>query len=261
MLSLPIPDDRSSIKYQDIAFPGLSFSSLVEQLTKGVVKRTHGAHLDPDIRCSALGERHPSWRGVFGQVGASQTHLASRISIGDIFLFFGWFRRIESRNGLYRYVRDAPDCHVLFGWLQVGNILPANFQERPGWVDYHPHCHERFIASPSGTNSTLYIATDRLRIDCEDLGFRGYGTFSRLKRILCLTYPDQPKRSVWSLPTWFYPFDSGRTPLSYHGDPGRWAFGDNHCTLTIVPRGQEFVLNSEEYPEAARWVLSLLGAV
>ncbi|MEQ1847949.1 MAG: hypothetical protein ABL983_20505, partial [Nitrospira sp.] len=70
LLSLPIPDDRSSIKYQDIAFPGLSFSSLVEQLTKGVVKRTHGAHLDPDIRCSALGERHPSWRGVFGQVGA-----------------------------------------------------------------------------------------------------------------------------------------------------------------------------------------------
>lgn len=260
ILSLPIPDDRSSIKYEEIVYPGLCFWSLVEQLTNGEIKRTHGAHLDPDIRRSAYVDRHPLWKGVFGQIGASQSHLASQVSRGDLFLFFGWFRRVENRTGIYRYVHDAPDLHMFFGWLQIERIIMASSEDRPHWIGYHPHCHDRFITNPSGANNCLYIATDRLTIDGNLMDLPGYGSFQRIDDSLCLTCSNQSKRSLWYLPSWFYPFDSGRTPLSYHGDPTRWVLADNGCVLKSVWRGQEFILNADEYPEATKWAVSLIEA-
>jgi hypothetical protein len=155
-------------------------------------------------------------------------------------------------------VRDAADQHVIFGWLQVGSIFPVSSEDRPKWTEYHPHCHQRFIANASGPNNTLYAATDALMVNGGRLSIAGYGTFRHFKSSLCLTYSIQPKRSLWSLPTWFYPFRSSRTPLSYHSDSKRWSLMEDRCLLATVGRGQEFVLNGDEYPEAADWLISIL---
>ena len=70
----------------------------------------------PDIRADAL-QRLPDWRPAFGQVDGAQTELQNQgIRCGDLFLFFGWFRRVEETpEGRWRYAPDG-DVHRVFGW-------------------------------------------------------------------------------------------------------------------------------------------------
>jgi hypothetical protein len=64
--------------------------------------------------------------------------------------------------------------------------------------------------------------------------------------------------SIWRLPQWFNP--RGRAPLTYHGKPTRWTDCSTSTRLQSVGRGQEFVLDVEQYPEARGWVRSIFRA-
>ncbi len=99
-------------------------------------------HLDPDLYRPALPDRHANWRPAFGQAGNAETILANeRVGEGDLFLFYGWFREIRFSENRYRYVRNAPDLHVIFGYLEVDEVIdlgnplvaPADHLSR------HPH--------------------------------------------------------------------------------------------------------------------------
>src|SRR5882672_3061274 len=119
-LSLPIPEKHSGVHFADIDGPH-RIGQLVEDLSPQV-KASDGVHLDPDLRMNSR-PRNRGWRPMFGQADAAQRHLHKQgIACGDIFLFFGWFRRVEQLDGRYRYQAGAPDLHMLFGWLQVGEI-------------------------------------------------------------------------------------------------------------------------------------------
>src|SRR5688572_14147554 len=61
MLSLPIPDKSSPIRYHDITLMGRSLGDLVPAITRGRIKPHFGAHLDPDLIASAH-PRQPGWR-------------------------------------------------------------------------------------------------------------------------------------------------------------------------------------------------------
>ena len=78
----------------------IALGALVNDLSRGRIKPTHWAHLDPilDTRVS----RGTGWRPLFGQAGASESHLRKTgVSEGDIFLFFGWFRQVSKlRDGI-----------------------------------------------------------------------------------------------------------------------------------------------------------------
>jgi hypothetical protein len=88
-------------------------SEMVEQLSS--LPRTHRAHLDPDLSSQSI-LRLNGWRPIFGQVGASEGHIQNQhVGRGDVFLFFGLYRRIENSLKGWRYVRDATLMHVLFG--------------------------------------------------------------------------------------------------------------------------------------------------
>ncbi|MBM3462501.1 MAG: hypothetical protein FJX76_10405 [Armatimonadetes bacterium] len=113
MLSLPIPDKSSPIRYQDVTLGGYSLGPVVSDLTRGKKKPHFGAHLDPDLVMSAY-PRGPGWRAIFGQADREQTVLAREgVGIGDLFLFFGWFRRAEFIGDLLQFVKGAPDLHAL----------------------------------------------------------------------------------------------------------------------------------------------------
>jgi hypothetical protein len=210
LCSLPIPDAGAPASYKKISpFNGSAIAQIVEDLTSGRVRRGDGAHLDPDLRRNAIA-RATGWRPIFGQAGAAQSHLARhKIGCGDLFLFFGCFRRAEQIAGAFRFVRDAPKLHVIFGWLQVGTVAQATnglVTEMP-WADGHPH-----LAAPERyANNTLYFASRRL--SSIGLATSGAGTFDRIKPDLILTKPDS-NCSVWQLPRWFAP--CGRPALSYH---------------------------------------------
>ena len=252
LISLPIPDETSPIRYQDITLGGQALGRLVADITRGVIKPHAGAHLDPDLVASAY-PRRPGWRAVFGQAGGQQTILAREgVGPGDLFLFFGWFRQAEQHRGTLRFVKGAPNLHVLWGWLQVESVLGVPASGVPRWAGYHPHV----ASSAHRINNTLYIARETLRLDGQAIHVSGAGVFPRYDHALRLTKPGS-NRSIWSLPAWFAPGPC-RPPLGCHGEPTRWAPAGDRVELKSVARGQEFVLDMDRYPEALPWVRGLL---
>ena len=123
LVPLPIPNRESPIRYEDVRIGGYSLGRIVADLTRAKQKPHFGAHLDPDLDPHAY-PGVDGWRPLFGQDNSAQTVLGrEQIGQGDLFLFFGWFRRVEEHAGAFRFVKRAPDLHILWGWLQVDTVL------------------------------------------------------------------------------------------------------------------------------------------
>ena len=258
MFSLPIPGG-SRQTYRQIDTPVGPMSNLVEDLTRGKMRGSSIAHLDPDLSASSL-LRKEGWTPSLGQTGAAQSHLASRgVGVGDLFLFFGWFRPVEETQQGWRFVHGARDKHVMFGYMQVGQIVglgarPDNvsvLRERP-WLEGHPH-----LVGQRDANNTLYVASDRLVLDGVDTGLSGGGAFEHYNPSRVLTAPEGPK-SRWRVPSFLVPTPD-RTPLSYHGAPERWSMGEDGAPrLQTVAKGQEFVFDAQGVAGVSEWIQSLL---
>lgn len=206
---------------------------------------------------SGRSRRQGGWRPLFGQTGPAQGHLRSQgVGPGDLFLFFGLFRCVEQGRGGWRFVRRSPARHVLWGWLQVGELhaidslaadalpwaLPPALPRRPQ-REQHPVRRGQPPVSARQTHQRS-----------------GAGVFPRIDASLVLTAPDAAGPSQWQLPAGFFP-SQGRVPLSHHGKPGRWRLiGEDRCFLQSVYRGQEFVLDLTHYPAVTEWAAHLLGA-
>lgn len=257
LLSLPIPDIRGTVTYADLEWQGHPVGTVVQSLTRKRIKRHHRAHLDPDIY-PQICPRHPDWRPLFGQDGAAQSHLANQgVGVGDLFLFFGWFREVRRVGRGYRFVKGAPDQHVIYGWLQVGEIWQGAqlVGTVPKWAADHPHC-----CGGRGERNTLYIAANDLRIPGEGAPpLAGAGLFSQYQERYGLTAPNS-LRTRWRLPRWFHPTPPQlptRPPLTYHQTPSRWHLDGEYVYLQSAARGQEFVFDTVDYPEAVEWLSHL----
>jgi Nucleotide modification associated domain 3 len=259
MVSLPIPDNQSPIRYGDIRWQEHSLGSLVDDLTDGHIPASHPAHLDPDINGESL-PRHPEWRPIFGQAGAAQGHLQNNgVQAGDLFLFFGLFRQVIQVSGKLAWNSRSPLRHVLWGWLQIDQVLKVAECDlaKYVWAEYHPHCHWR---RESETNNTLYVARRHLELPGVTAGeLAGAGVFPQFSERLALTAPTAAAPSQWELPRWFFP-DEGQYPLTYHSNMARWQRTENGTRLKAVSRGQEFILNTRSFPEAEAigWLKMLL---
>ena len=253
--SLPIPSDdfELPITYGDLSHGQINIGQVAGDLTHNRHGEESLAGLDPDIRQEAV-PRNPGWQPIFGQTGGSQTHLENQgVAPGDFFLFFGLFRRVEKHQGHWRFMKRKPNQHILWGWLQIEQICRVEEiwdNEAYKWATYH--CHFSWENDP---RNTLYVATPTLDLG-NSLEGPGAGIFPRTAPQLVLTEPGKSV-SNWRLPRWFYP-DSGKSPLSYHPDPTRWNYSRNHAYLQSVGRGQEFVLDLEQYPEALEWAFGLI---
>ncbi|HET6602751.1 MAG TPA: hypothetical protein VFG21_00830 [Xanthomonadaceae bacterium] len=242
LLPLPIPSAHDSFRLRDVHAPGVDLRGLLRDLGRGRHVPATRVHLDPDLdRKPSL--RLPGWRPSLGQTGAAQAHLAGQgVGPGAVFLFFGWFREVARQDGRWRWARGAPHLHVLFGWLEVEEVLPivserARCLARHPWTADHPH-----MANPrhySDARNTLYIAPER---SARMPGHPGGGLFRHYHDALRLSCEQGP-RSRWRLPAWFMP-KPGRAALSYHADPARWTRHGRHCLLRTVAKGQEFVLDA-----------------
>jgi hypothetical protein len=51
---------------------------------------------------------------------------------------------VHDITGRYLYKRCARDQHIIFGWLQVGDIWKPQIEPKdiPSWAEYHPHCEK-----------------------------------------------------------------------------------------------------------------------
>ena len=251
LCSIPIPDRSSPTRYDGIKFNGEQIAPMIEALTRGRITGRHRAHLDPDLRAESI-SRAQHWRPIFGQAGAAASHLArNRVGVGDLFLFFGWFRQATGVSGHISFVRGAPNLHVIFGWMEVAAVHSMSNQliEEMPWASEHPH----FVAGKLYRNNTVYVASKRL--DSLGLAMPGAGVFDRVRPELILTQLVPHRgRSTWGLPAYFDP--RGRNLLTRH-QAGRWTPNGATVQLRTVPIGQEFVLDIGEYPEVKKWLRTL----
>jgi hypothetical protein len=256
LISLPIPSGRERFTLADLNVPDLDVAQLIADLSQGSHSLRTSVHLDPDLD-RAPAARLPQWRPALGQTGNAQSHLRDlSVGKGDVFLFFGWFRQCEYHEGKWRYVRGAPNLHVIFGWLEICAVLALQDRARCltefPWIANHPHVGAAH--RDLDERNTLYVAAAQSRFSTE-AAFGG-GRFNRYQEELRLTKPGCT-RSVWSLPAWFMP-QPGKAPLTYHPRPDQWESDGSSVTLRSAAKGQEFVLDGAAYPQVESWTGNLI---
>lgn len=238
-LSLPIPDASTRTSYADLHWGDRRVSDLLVEL-EAPIHPLGRAHLDPDLSAASR-PRPADWRPAFGQEKSAQQHLVNNgVGQGDVFLFFGAFRKTELDSaGRLRFVRGAPVIHSLFGWLQIDEVLDigenANaFLSTHPWLADHPH-----MQAHAAPGNAIYTARQKLDVPHLDRELPGAGVFRSWHDGLQLTEPGQ-SRTNWLLPDWFLPSE-GPT-MTYHKDPERWQrAGDGKVKLRAVAKGQEFI--------------------
>ena len=126
IFSLPIPQNgKSPKKYHELKFNGINGTQALKEVSATQVTSEDFCHYDP-----ALNDKI----GLFGQAGSAQSELKNNgVGIGDLFLFFGWFKK-----------KDDPkiNIHKIFGWLQIEEILEGDNQISNFLKKYnlsHPH--------------------------------------------------------------------------------------------------------------------------
>ncbi|MFD2204143.1 hypothetical protein [Kiloniella antarctica] len=236
--SLPIPHHAGPNRFTELASPFGNLGNVIHQLNPKLAHAKDFTHLDPDLYPPSL-SRHESWRPCFGQYGAAQQHLSNQgVCAGDLFLFFGWFRCVGEN---FKPLAKQPDLHVIFGWLQVDQIITVgeNIREAaqtyPEFAD-HPHLKASF-----GSNNTLYTSSEKLKLQNHDTDILGGGIFSNITSTRVLT-AEKSTRSIWQLPKWFaHPSPA----LSYHLKNEKWVKSGTGWKLKSAPKGQEFVINTK----------------
>ena len=242
LVSLPIPSKVDQCDYASLQWNDIRFDTILDELWRG--KRSHPptrCHADPDIIESTRMPRPAGWRPSLGQHGAAQRHLEhNRVGVGDVFLFFGWFRQTErDKHGKLRFVSGAPDLHTIFGFLEIGAVIHAGPNSTiPDHFAQHPHAAP--IRRQSTTN-TLYVGAEQSTLVP---GTAGFGSLC-LHANGVLTQPGH-SRSHWKLPNSFR-----SVPMTYHSaESWKETYFQSACI------GQEFVLAPD--PTVSAWAAKVI---
>lgn len=266
MISLPIPEHNSGFRatqglgvcsekhqtYHGLATSqGKKIVELVNQLAKGKIKRSDCVHLDPDIRRELREPRYADLPLTYGQDSGPQTELRD-LQEGDLFLFFGWFRTIrEISPGIFRWAKEGPDIHAIWGWLQIAERLdlPNKLSRAQELAGHHPHVSHHLGRTPN----CLYVGRETLAFLPN---YPGAGTFSEFHDELRLSAMQtnlrlrRRLRSNWKLPAFFKDIH-----LTHH-NLSTWLPADK----SILGKGgaypgQEFIFETKGYEnEVAEWL-------
>ena len=236
LLSLPIPSDND-ITYSDISWCGKTYLDIIYEINPWNQISSHSScHLDPDLR-EEIYPRIKGWKPAFGQKGASLTELNDNgVSVGDLFLFFGWFKETEEFNGKLRFKPQARDLHIIYGYMQIGNIIKSRY-DVPDWLTYHPHFN--YMEDWEKGLNAIFLPTDKLSFDNR---MPGSGTFTYEKRYV-LT------KDGYSRSRWEFPESMKGTAISHN--PRGWK--DNY--FQSAARGQEFIMEGTD--AVMEWVMGL----
>ena len=248
LCSIPIPYTHSHTRYADIWFGKHTLQQICNELNP---RFSHEfAHLDPDLRPEALASRPKDWRPAFGQSSAAAKLLINQgVGVGDLFIFFGWFRRTIKVNGKLAFDRtDVNGRHIVWGWLEVGEVIDKlPLPHHLLFLEDHPHV--RFFEKELPPNN-IYVASQS--------GLKA-GVFSTESESVVLTKEGGGRRSLWLLAEEFESLFLERA-LSYHGDEVRWKREGTRIGLQTVGRGQEFVFDGERHPRAYGYFRDLIKA-
>lgn len=233
LLSLPIPDKNSGRRFSEVSYDGKTYEQIIKELNPNFSHEF--CHLDPDIRNDCINNCPENWRPAFGQQGAALTHLKNYgLDIGDLFIFFGWFRQTEfQNNGKLSFT--GPDKHIIYGFMKVDEIIKGtkNIYTNCPW---HPHSKKEIPLSLFSDDNNWLIIPKK-----DNYGVLKYSE----KRVLTM---DGMTRTKWNLPDFFKDVE-----ISYHS---KNAWKDSY--FQSVARGQEFVITKPN-KEILNWVQNIIS--
>jgi Nucleotide modification associated domain 3 len=181
------------------------------------------------IRCFGMTD------ALLARLAQHNPHLAKQgVGSGDVFLFFGLFAELASNDRHHR----------IFGYLNVEKVVKIGAQpssdELEGTPRRHPHTIAKWDSDEKrwDPNNTIYLGRGRKA--------------KKAHEALRLTKPGGPP-SHWVVPDWLR-----ETGLTYHQNTLRWA---DDRGLRVVGRGQEFVADVGDRPEAKKWLEGLIVAI
>ncbi|MGE5606380.1 MAG: hypothetical protein ACM3YE_11915 [Bacteroidota bacterium] len=242
-ISLPIPETGSGIFYRDlIVSEGFTYEQLMHDLS---ITDFQEAHQDPDLR-SSMSSRHPDWQPLFGQNGSAQGLLNnSKVETGDLFLFFGYFKKARRTDNGVRYIHNSKKIHAIFGYLQVERIIDISTESILPWIAYHPHVALK--TKYQGQRNVLYVAKKNLSFNPK---LPGAGCFEYHKKLVLTA--ERGNMSDWELPCCFRneeknfnigvkirPLENGNLHVQTRG------------------QGQEIFISSK--PEIVEWAQDLIS--
>lgn len=264
LVSIPIPSsfkDKSGkepeeqpkeqgVAYEKVNYNGRSYLSLMQELEMKIPERKI-CHLDPDLLENAR-SRKPGWKGIFGQQGSAASHLENEgVKEGDLFLFFGSFKRTyKDEQGNLVFEKDY-ERHIIFGYLWIGEIWRAETI-----LDLKKSSRlNKYVEHPHFTNAELYNQLNTVYIAAESgsQGKKGYGTL-QYNDELVLTRNGFSK-SRWELPGFFHPKNGAKT-MSRHSEKDYRLLNGN----TIIQTrgiGQDFVLPAND--DIGKWAKNLIN--
>ena len=184
LLSLPIPDDtplsepisENIVRYDDLHFGDFTYSKLLQGLKPN--KAFDVCHLDPDIRQGVFINPVEGWKPAFGQTGSPLGVLRNAgVTVGDLFLFFGVFRKTEYHNDTIKFIKGVKPVQMVYGYLQIGAIIET--PEEIAEYKWHPHA---FGNHYNDNRNALYLPSENLSFAP---ALPGYGVLSyRADRVL-----------------------------------------------------------------------------
>ena len=236
LFSIPIPSKSDKFTYSNLNFKceNDSISKILNDLTS---KKIHSGkwrecdyggskfhcHYDPMPYSSE------DFTGIaFGQYGRTESHLRKQgIKKGDIFLFYGWFRKVKKVDNRWQYTSDALDIHLIWSYMEVGEILKIDtVEEKQKVLNIYPFLenHAHMYISENVQNS-IYLSKKH--------------RYFKYDEIRCLTdLKDYKGRAKWRLPNYFNHSEAFTFLKDLQKD-------NNDVIISHRGYGQEFVLDLE----------------
>jgi hypothetical protein len=262
---IPIPEVGTDIRYDELKFENnIDYLKVMRDLN---INQFTECHLDPFISKEIAPEKCQNWKFNLGQVDSAQSCLANvspPVGKGDLFLFFGWFQKVNKGDKGYKYIPieeyHPEGVHLIYGYLFVDEVIKINkTDKRPDWTKKHPHViHQDFYTKKYETNentlNTLYVAKENFK----NTTIPGAGVFAYSEELILSrkgTFIDKENkeknytRTSWKLPDAFLgasvKFLNSSHPI-------------HNTTIKAASRGQEFVVITDPNEKISDWAEKLI---
>lgn len=206
LLPFPIPDNTGIDTYSSLRYGDKTLYDIIKELRpRTKLMSDKDCHLDPDLR-QDVKPRQEGWQPAFGQAESALSELRNHgFQIGDLFLFFGWFRKTEIIKGKLKYVSPSkfPDVQLIYGYMQIGGIIDKN-SNVPGWLEEHPHADK---IQKESNKDAIFLPSKHLSFKPDLPG----ASMLKYSDDLVLTAKGM-SRSKWNLPDFFKDIKIGHAP-------------------------------------------------
>ncbi len=238
MFSIPIPSRLNEETYSNLNFKYRcsAIGEILNDLTnKSIIinsRRKNADYTEAKFRCHYDPQVINDYF-TLGQTGSALGHLNNnKVDKGDIFVFYGLFRKVEFNNNRWQY--NGNPFHCIFAYMKVEDVIKVNNKKfnikKYPFLENHPHLQPDFL--DKFPHSKIYIGNT----------FK-YFKFDK-KRILT-DMDNYNGVSYWKLPVNF-DFTEHITFIQ------KMEVKDNSCYIHHKGYGQEFVISTEKLPSSQK---------